>query len=363
YAVIRQARQWHDAMNALPAAAAGATLGVTAGALCGWLWLAWYDRRHTAPHLRNAAGKVSVGQIASVALPICAGALIVNVGTTLDAVMMQNRLGNLGEEVLRRLLGAETAEELQPAEWVPFLYGSFTMAQNLAMLVPAFAQALGTSALPAVASAAAVKAWDKVRDHVEEVLFWTSSVAFPAGIGLAVLSGPVLQFLYHARPAGAALAARPLMVLGIASIGMTVSVPVNSMLQALGREKTPLILLVAGVAVKAAVNQRLIGDPYWNMTGGAMGTLLCYGLVTVLGLLRLKQCCPVKPHLWRCMWAPAWSALLCGGTAWYLSRNCSGGWQGVFLPVAAGGAVYVLSMLLCCGKKIGKWLEKRRRIR
>ncbi len=363
YVVIWQAVQWNHIEHTLPAAAAGATSGVTVGALCGWLWLMWYDRRHTAPSLRKSTAKVSMRQIASIALPICAGALIVNVGTTLDAVMMQNRLSSLGEETLRCLLGTETAAGLQFTEWVPFLYGSFTMAQNLAMLVPAIAQALGTSALPAVASAAAVKAWDKMRDHVEEVLFWTAAVAFPAGIGLTVMSGPVLQFLYHARPAGAALAVQPLMVLGIASVGMTISVPVNSMLQAMGHEKTPLALLVAGITVKAAVNYGLIGDAAWNLTGGAMGTLLCYGLVTILGLMRLKQCCPVKPRLWRCMWAPAGSALLCGGTAWYLSRICPQEMLGVVLPIAGGGTVYVLTMALCCGKKIGKWLAKRRRIR
>ncbi len=348
---------------ALPLAAAGATAGVTAGALCAWLWLVWYDRAHTPEKLRKGtAAAVSTGQIAKVALPVCAGALVVNIGTALDAMMMQNRLNGLDAEVLHRLMG-EAAVLLQPAEWGAFLYGSFTMAQNLAMLVPAFAQAIGASALPSVAAAAAVQAWDKVREHTEEVLFWTAAAAFPAGIGLAVMAKPVLQFLYHARPAGAALAVQPLTVLGIASIGMTLSVPVNSMLQALGREKTPLVLLMLGVAVKAAANYRLIGDPAWHVTGAAMGTLLCYALVTVLGLIRLKQCCPVRPRLVRCMWAPAWSALLCGGAAWGLCRMFPDGLPGVALPIAGGGMVYVLSMLLCSGKKIRKRLANRRRIR
>ncbi len=348
---------------ALPLSAAGATAGVTAGALCAWLWLVWYDRTHTPENLRKGtAVSVTTGQIAKVALPVCAGALVVNIGTALDAVMMQNRLNALDTEVLSHLMG-EAAAQLQPTEWGSFLYGSFTMAQNLAMLVPAFAQAIGASALPSVAAAAAVQAWDKVREHTEEVLFWTAAAAFPAGIGLTVMAKPILRFLYHARPAGAALAVQPLTVLGIASIGMTLSVPINSMLQALGREKTPLVLLILGVAVKAAANYRLIGDSAWHITGAAVGTLLCYVLVTVLGLIRLKQCCPVRPRFFHCMWVPAWCALLCGGTAWGLCRVFPDGLLGVALPIAGGGTVYVLSMLLCSGKKIRKRLANRRRIR
>jgi stage V sporulation protein B len=347
----------------LPLSAAGATAGVSAGALCAWLWLVWYDRTHTPEHLRKgAAAEVTTAQISRIALPVCAGALVVNIGTALDAMMMQNRLNVLGTEGLARLMG-DMATQMQPAEWAAFLYGSFSMAQNLAMLVPAFAQAIGTSALPAVAAAAAVQAWDKVQEHTEEVLFWTSAAAFPAGIGLAVMAKPVLELLYHARPAGTALAIQPLTVLGIASVGMTLSVPVNSMLQALGREKTPLVLLISGVAVKAAANYRLIGDAAWHITGAAVGTLLCYTLVTISGLICLKQCCPLRPRILRCMWAPAWSALLCGGTAWGLCRVCPGGLLGVAVPVFGGGMIYVLSMLLCSGKKIRKRLENRRGIR
>lgn len=349
--------------GALPLAAAGATAGVTAGALCAWLWLAWYDRTHTSRQLRKAsADPVTTGRIASVALPVCAGALVVNIGTALDALMLQNRLNQLGADVLQRLMGSAAAQ-LQPEEWGAFLYGSFTMAQNLAMLVPAFAQAIGASALPSVAAAAAVRNWKQVQAHTEEVLFWSAAAAFPAGIGLSVMAKPVLQFLYHARPAGAALAVQPLMVLGIASIGMTLSVPVNSMLQALGREKTPLVLLLLGVAAKAAASWTLIDDPAWNITGAAIGTLLCYMLVTILGLIRLKQCCPVRPRICRCMLAPVWSASLCGLTAWELCRVVPDGLTGVIVPILGGGAVYVLSMLICSWKKIRKQLAKRRRIR
>ena len=101
------------------------------------------------------------------------------------------------------------------------------------------------------------------------------------------------------------------------------------------------------------------------MTGGAVGSLLCYGIVTLLGLWMLKKSTPVKPCLVHSLWAPALAAGLCGAAAWAVRAYTQS------LPpmvqtgcaIMGGGSVYVAVLLLCSRKKIRKWLANRRRIR
>ena len=353
--------------EALPYAAAGATFGVTFGAFCSLIYLLIYDRLRTPAALhRNAVSPIKTKKIAQVAIPICGGALIVNLGAMVDAIMMQQLLGTLTDSTLEEIVGSAMMQTLQPTERIPFLYGSFTMAQNLSMLIPSFAQAIGTSALPNVAAAAALHAWTQVRDGVEDVLYWTGALTFPAGLGMAVMAEPILGILYQSRPIGAQLAAHPLRVLAAASVFMTISVPVNSMLQALGKEKITVRLLILGMSAKTAANYMLIGRPEWNITGGAMGTLLCYVLVTTFGIFFLWKSCPVKPRLLRSIWAPMLSAVLCAAAArviWMGVYTFVGILIGTALAVMGAVAVYGTAMVICSGKKIGKWLENRRGIR
>ena len=85
----------------------------------------------------------------------------------------------------------------QPQALPTFLYGCYTMALTLYLLVPAITQAFGVSALPAVTAGLGPGKQGGAGDpDGASVLRVTALFCFPAGVGLSALAGPVTRLLY-----------------------------------------------------------------------------------------------------------------------------------------------------------------------
>lgn len=327
-------------------ASAAAIFGVTAGSLFGLIALLLYDRCHRPLRLSRTeirADPLKMGPILRSAMPICAGALMINLCSVLDTMLLQTRIRMISPDILRgRFLGLESVAD---ADIPSFLYGSFGMAQNLAAFVPTMAQAIGTSALSSVAYAAA-HCMQALRDAVEDVLRLTALIAFPAGFGLSAIAGPVLLLLYGVRPNGAQIAAPSLIMLGFASVFMTLSVPVNSMLQAVGRADIPVKLLILGFAVKWTANMCFISIPSLNLVGACMGTLLCYALVSCVGLIALARCCK-RIRIGRCLLRPLLAGALCAAAAYAVSTGLAAYSPEIRVSaaIAAAFVVYAAALL------------------
>ena len=73
--------------------------------------------------------------------------------------------------------------------------------------------------------------------------------AFPAGLGMAALAGPLARLLYGEGPS-TPVVARCLELLGLAALASAMSGPLSSMLQAVGRADLPVKLLLGAMALK-----------------------------------------------------------------------------------------------------------------
>jgi O-antigen/teichoic acid export membrane protein len=122
------------------------------------------------------------------------------------------------------------------------------------------------------------KRLSQLQRSVESILRMTALFVLPAGLGLSVMSGPILQLLFGADRPETAIAAPLLSVMGIAAIFVGITIPVNSMLQGMGLAYLPVKLMAVGGAIKIAVNYMLVGMPGINIKGAPFGTLACYCL-------------------------------------------------------------------------------------
>ena len=370
----------------LALAAAGAILGVTAGSLGAWGYLALrYKLCGHAPEKSAGNGPaaqnrgVLLKRLLAITAPVAVGSIALNAAGLIDATFLQNRLGSIMEKNPGRLLAAYEGMipqvYLDNPESVPtFLYGCYTLAMTLYLLVPAVAQAIGVSALPAV-----TKAWAKgeargLQDKMQAVLRLTALVSFPAGLGLTALAGPITRLLYG-DGASTPLVAGVLGILGPASILAAMSTPLSSMLQGVGRAGLPVKLLGAAMVVKLVVNGTLCGVPEINLKGAGLGTLLCYLFLVVSQILALSRVTGVRLGAWQLMRGPLVCGLVCAGAAWAvqgcLDRLGCPNALGVGCGVLAGAAVYAFGALLLGavdkndllmlprGQKIVKTLEKR----
>ena len=368
----------------LPYGAAGAILGIVVSTAAGSLFLWAYNRRRgdgiSAQMLEQAvpaaAGKEILKQLWTIAVPICLGALALNITTLIDVSSLTNRLSTAlanGEEALLSMYDGILPADM-PREEIPnYLFGAYNMSVTLFNLIPALTTTFGVSALPSVTAAWTSQNRRMLQKNIESVWRVTSMIAFPAGFGICALAEPILTLVYQADPASIPIAAPILRVLGIAAIFVALSSPTNSMLQAIGRVKVPVRLMLIGGFLKLAVNFSLVPIPSVNIQGAPFGTLLCYMTIICISVPTLCRAAGVRLRFGKVFLKPLFAGALCGITAWAgygLLSRVAGNTISASFSILAAGIVYVVVLFLTHGvekydilmlpkgEKIAKLLEK-----
>ena len=164
-------------------------------------------------------------------------------------------------------------------------------------------------------------------------------------------------------------------VYAIGIIFMSISTPLCSMLQAVGRADLPLKVLTAGMIIKIGLNYVLVGIPEINVQGAGIGTLVCYLFVCMSSIILLCKETKIKFNWISVVLKPALCGLMCAAAAYsshgFLARVINFK-LATILSIAIAGMVYILALLLsrCLSysdlstvpgcKKIVKVLEKYR---
>ncbi len=371
-------------------AAAGAVLGVTLGTAASLLYLVLRHRLKgdgVDPRLYGASppcrGKRETARrLLAITLPVAAGSIASTAAGLIDATFLQSRLGAVLGRAPDRLLacfpGMIPDMYLENPQSLPtYLYGCYTLAMTVYLLVPALTQPVGISALPAVTAAWARRDRRELRERMTAVIRVAALFSFPAGLGLSVLSRPIVRVLYG-EDGSSPIVAGVLALLGIASLATALCAPLSSMLQAVGRADLPVKLLLAAMALKLGINWALCGVPEWNIYGAALGTFACYLFLAVSQFVCLCRVSGESLPAGRLFSKPLLCAALCACAAWGcfealrfpLPEGVGGEAVRLAVSVAVGAIFYVFGLLLLGGvektdlkmlpkgQKIGKTLEK-----
>lgn len=347
----------------LPYAAAGAILGITTGALIGFIYLLVRFKRKgdgitkeellTSPKPKSSRATVKV--LISIAIPIAIGALVMNIASLIDATLIQRRLYDIMQMNPQILLNAYpdliTQEAILNDKVHTMLYGCYGSAATLMMLIPAVTQTFGISALPNVTATWTEGVQEKIKASIESVMRITMLVTIPAGLGLSVMAKPIMELLYLKgnNQGEVDVAASVLVILGIAAIFTSTSTPLCSMLQAVGRVDLPVKLLSVGVIIKIALNYTLIGVPEINIQGAGVGTLVCYVFITASAFYLLCKQTHIVPDMISIFIKPLLSAICCAVAAvlsyrifdMLLSQRIA-----TILALITAVLVYVLALIL-----------------
>ncbi len=383
---IKRASQEYAKIATLPYAAAGAIFGVTIGSVLGFLFLFIYHKRNSdgisddmlqhSP--RPLPMRVTTSRLIRTAIPIALGSLAVNLSTLIDSTFLQKRINDIMVDhsaVILNIYGSVIPESVVKLNNVPtFLFGCFSNASTLFMLVPAITQAFGVSALPNVTEAWTCGDPRKIKKSIESVLRIVAMITIPAGLGLSVLSTPIASLLYGANNAPDVIG-KILVLLGLGAIFAAMSTPINSMLQAVGRVDLPVKLLVVGLIIKLVLNYTLVGIPEINVLGAGTGTLVCYLCITVFSLYFLCRETRIVPNFMVIFVKPLLASVISVGAAYFTHKLgilvIHNGKVSTLLAIAVAGALYLICMLwfralkksdllmLPKGQKIVKILEKR----
>ena len=197
-----------------------------------------------------------------------------------------------------------------------FIYGSYTgLAVTVFGLVPTITAMFGKSILPSLAESCAKNDKKAMQSGLTKMLIVTSIIAIPAGMGIAVLSEPILRFLFGGRETEIQVCIMPMSILGIAVIFLAIATPCFAILQTLGKPHKAIIIMLAGGIIKLFLNIILIRQPIINISGAAISTLVSEVFICVLSVRSVCKMTDLKPKVSEIFVKPTYAAIMCSVTA------------------------------------------------
>lgn len=339
------------------AGACGAVLGVTIGALAGYLLMLACRIREPALPRSTVPARVLLRELLGIMIPAALGALVTNLTSLIDLVtVMRSFSAQIAEDPAAFYRNARVPEGIPPEKAAAFVYGSFMgLSVTVFNLVPSLTNMLAKGVLPCAAQAWGAGDRKAAAGYAREVLLLTGLAAIPAGCALTVLAGEVLRFLFAGREDEIAAAVPSLQALAPGLIGLCLTFPVFSLLQAVGREDLPVKLLLPGALVKLIGNLLLL--PRLHAAGAALSTGLCYGVILTAALVCLRRVLGEKIGVGRCLAVQGFSGMLCAAAAWVACTRlqCLLPQRPAFLLAACIGAgVYATGIVCLKGMRPGK---------
>lgn len=373
-------------IEAMPYAAAGAVLGITVGTALATLYSVIYyrvkgDRISKEEYLLSPPArpmKQSAKALFAIAVPIVIGSLVTNISSLIDVTVVQKQLDTVVSgsiDTIRAMYGSNIKPGLADSEVSNYLYGCYKMyAYSIYNLVPAITSVFGVSAIPVLATVWAQNNRVEVKSNIETTLRISSMIALPAGLGIIALAGPIMNLLYSDNPGEVAIATPILTILGVTAVFAGMTVPITSMLQAIGRVTDPVKNMTVGVVLKIIVNYILVGIPSINVIGAPVGTAVCYGYIFCANYYYLRKHSGVKISFKGTLLKPIIAGAACAVSAWgsyiLLTKVVSSVKVCTITSIAIAAVVYVILLLLLRtiakndilslpkGEKIAKVLEK-----
>ncbi|MDR1627278.1 MAG: polysaccharide biosynthesis protein [Oscillospiraceae bacterium] len=350
----------------LPFASAGAVLGITFGSVAGYLYmLITYkiqgdgikeEELENSPAPRRA--KTIIKLLFSVSTLVALGAIVMNFAGVLDATLTQRRIYDIMQTAPDTLISAYNG--LIPTDVIErgtthiFFLGGFGYMSTITMVLPAIVQGISISALPAVTAAWVTGARETLKKNIESILKMTAMISIPSGLGLSVLSYPIMDLVYntvggHRQPGEICIGAHVMSVSAVAVIFLCISTPICSMLQAVGRADLPVKILTVGMIIKVVLNYILVGIPSINIQGASFGTLVCYLFVFIAAFYCLYKESGISLDLKSIFFKPLIAGVFCACFS-YFSHNLLSKIApyklSTVISIIIGCAIYIIFILI-----------------
>ena len=288
--------------------AAYTILGVTVGVFLGMVFL--YIRKLFFKEERyNALLDVPVNteckktkpllkELFAIAIPITISSSVLSLTTIIDTLMVQNRLLSSG---------------MDPTT-VKVLYGDYaTLVISMFNLPTILLYPMVNALVPLISAARARKDREGEERMRSFSVRFIMLLALPCALGLGVFSSPILDLLMF-RKDSVERAAPWLSIAAVSVVFLGIIAVTNAFLNTAGRQKLPIISMIAGASVKLISNYFLIGSI--GMYGAPISTVLCYLCASSLNIFFTVKYVGKLPDLKNVFVFPLLSsALAVGGAA------------------------------------------------
>ncbi|MGB3366728.1 MAG: polysaccharide biosynthesis C-terminal domain-containing protein, partial [Acidaminobacteraceae bacterium] len=251
-------------------AAAGGTIGTTAGSLLGCISLIiyyFYIRIDIATHKDEfmayeyiESTKSILGRLLRPLIPVSIAALAVSIMPLIDSLLVKNSLFATG------ILEREST----------ILFGNLGAATTLISFPLTISYAVSITIIPTISNATAKGDHANRINIISDALKITFYLMIPAAIGLFILSSQIMQAIFPNIE-------NALWILRFSSITLIV-ISVNQIvvatLQGLGLFMKPVKNIFIGAFIKIIISYTLMRIPEINILGAIIGTFVGYCVTT-----------------------------------------------------------------------------------
>lgn len=255
--------------------------GITAGIALGTLYLAIYyavtkkkNLLYTPPLYKTeekGEGRGLLKRLLSLALPIAITSAMMNLSTLVDAQLMRPLLTlHYGDAALAKSIYSD------------YSTGALTLYNMPGVLIYPIASAI----VPYISAAIAKGRRDSAVKTVGSAFRVASLIAMPSALGMSLLATPILRLVFGDEKMAVGTG-KLLSVLAIAVFFVALLTVSNAVLQALGKERKPLLSVGIGLSVKLACS--LLLTPRIGEIAAPLGTLLFFITVVAINLSFIKK--------------------------------------------------------------------------
>lgn len=299
-------------------ASAGATFGASAGLIAALIVLSFIYRKGRSRRLDNFRKTVKreettkdlIKELLEIAVPITIGSSIMPIMMMIDNAIVMNRL-------------QATGWTLAMAKVKYGLISGF--CDPLVAFPGIFIDAITISLIPAVTAAFTLKKQDELNKNIQTGIKTMMVVSFPCAVGLATLAGPILYLLYPTKISEADMATPLLQILAVGVVTLSIMRIFSSALQGVGKMMLPVVNLCIGAVAKIIISYILVGIPFFNVNGAAIGSVLAYLIAAILNYSALKKYANVEIDLRSTFTKPFLAAAIMGVVTHFVYKMCYAG--------------------------------------
>ena len=203
-------------------------------------------------------------------------------------------------------------------------YGIFSAKAVVISNIPiALASAMSSAILPNIASRVGQGDMEGAREKTAQAIKTTMLIAIPAAVGLGVLARPITWLLFPQK-ASVDLAARLLTALSASVVFYSLSTLTNSVLQGIGRVKTPVRNAAVALGIQTAVLVPMLLFTDMDLYALVIAMLVYSGTMCVLNQLSIRKYMDYEQETFRTFITPLVAAAFMGAAAYGTYRGI--GW-------------------------------------
>ncbi len=269
----------------LPIISAFTILGVTLGALVGLVYLLIISKNLKQKEISgqniyfDSKTKI-IKRIFSISLPITLSAAVMSITGMIDLALIMRGLSTIGY----------TESEAGA------FYGNYTtLAVPMFNLAIALITPISIAFIPTFTKAHRQKDESLLDESLRTALRISSMLAAPMMFGLIFFGKEILSMLFG--NSGIETGTTLVCLIAPAILFSSMLIIINSLLEACGNVRTPLISMSLGAIAKIIVSYLLLKNPDVGISGAPIGTVICYAVsLTCSALIYtriFKKCLPI----------------------------------------------------------------------